>query len=126
MLLDSNIIIYAVQPENAFLAELIAGNSVAVASVTKIEVLGFHLWATLDPERQRWIERIMSAVSVLPLDDAVTDRTILLRRHHRIRLGDAIVAATALVHELPLVTRNTDDFEYVTGLQLVNPFADKR
>jgi predicted nucleic acid-binding protein len=39
------------------------------------------------------------------------------------RLADAIIAATALVHNLPLVTRNEDDFKHVPGLRIVNPFA---
>jgi predicted nucleic acid-binding protein len=38
-------------------------------------------------------------------------------------LADAIIAATALVHELPLATRNEDDFKHVTGLRVINPFA---
>jgi len=37
-------------------------------------------------------------------------------------LGDALTAATALVHGLTLVTRNTGDFEWVEGLSLHNPF----
>ena len=38
-------------------------------------------------------------------------------------LADAIIAATALVHGLRLVTRNESDFKHVTGLQVTNPFA---
>ena len=38
-------------------------------------------------------------------------------------LADAIIAATALVHELPLVTRNEEGFKHVAGLRFVNPFA---
>ena len=34
---------------------------------------------------------------------------------------DAIIAATALVHQIPLVTRNTEDFQNIEGLRLVNP-----
>jgi predicted nucleic acid-binding protein len=37
-------------------------------------------------------------------------------------LGDAIIAATALVHGLTLVTRNVDDFKHIAGLELENPF----
>jgi predicted nucleic acid-binding protein len=39
-----------------------------------------------------------------------------------VSLGDALIAATALEQGLPLVTRNTDDFKWIAGLQLVNPF----
>ena len=34
---------------------------------------------------------------------------------------DAIIAATALTHAIPLVTRNTDDFQNIEGLRLINP-----
>jgi toxin FitB len=39
------------------------------------------------------------------------------------KLGDAIIAATALEHGVPLVTRNVDDFKHIPGLQVINPFA---
>lgn len=38
-------------------------------------------------------------------------------------LGDAIIAATALVHDLTLVTRNLDDFRWIAGLRLLDPLA---
>jgi predicted nucleic acid-binding protein len=37
-------------------------------------------------------------------------------------LGDAIIAATAPIHDLPLVTRDADDFEHITGRRIENPF----
>ena len=38
--------------------------------------------------------------------------------------GDAIIAATALVHGLRLVTRNVDDLKHIDGLEWINPFAE--
>jgi predicted nucleic acid-binding protein len=122
MLVDSNIIIYAVQPENTFLTDFIETNPVAVASITRIEVLGFHLWHTLDADRQSLLEHLMETVTVLPLDDPVVDRAIRLRRRCKMSLGDSIVAATALLYELQLVTRNADDFKGIAELRLLNPF----
>jgi predicted nucleic acid-binding protein len=37
-------------------------------------------------------------------------------------LGDALIAATALEHDLELATRNADDFKHVSGLKWSNPF----
>lgn len=39
-------------------------------------------------------------------------------------LGDAIIAATALLHRLPLWTRNVEGFRHVVALELKNPFAN--
>jgi len=38
-------------------------------------------------------------------------------------LGDALVAGTALTHNLTLVTRNTKDFDWIKNLPLLNPFS---
>ena len=40
----------------------------------------------------------------------------------RIKIPDAIIAATALHHQLVLATRNTDDFKEIEGLAYINPF----
>ena len=51
-------------------------------------------------------------VPVLP---AVIDEAIRLRRLHKLKTPDAIIAATALLQQAELVTRNTTDFKKVAG-----------
>lgn len=41
-----------------------------------------------------------------------------------ISVEDAQIAAIALAHRIPLATRNTTDFEWIDGLEVVNPWAD--
>ena len=53
----------------------------------------------------------------------VAERAVALRQKQKMGLGDAIIAATALVHGLTLVTRNVDDFKHIAGLEVQNPFA---
>ncbi|MEM6264058.1 MAG: PIN domain-containing protein [Bacteroidota bacterium] len=48
--------------------------------------------------------------------ESIVAQTISLRKHHKIKLPDAIIAATALVHNLTLITSNTADFHRVRGL----------
>jgi toxin FitB len=55
----------------------------------------------------------------LVVDRRVADRAGLLRRQSpRLRMPDALIAATALVHSLTLHTKNTRDFKRVTNLRL--------
>ena len=67
------------------------------------------------------LELFVASSPVLPLDADVVRQTILLRQQYRTKLPDAIVAASALVHGLVLVSRNTSDFQKITGLVVVNP-----
>jgi len=67
------------------------------------------------------LRQIISSCVELPLDEAVIQQTIHLRQQHRIKLPDAIIAATALAHSLPLLTRNVVDFQALAGLVVINP-----
>ncbi|HET9505789.1 MAG TPA: type II toxin-antitoxin system VapC family toxin [Hymenobacter sp.] len=57
------------------------------------------------------------------LDANIVRETIAIRRQRKIKLPDAIIAATALVHNHILVTRNTADFKQLAGLQLLDPHS---
>ena len=57
----------------------------------------------------------------LALTRAVVDRVIALRGQSAIKLPDAIIAASALVEGLPLMTGNVADFKSVSGLTLLDP-----
>ena len=57
---------------------------------------------------------------VLSLTETVVQKTIELRKSYHIKLPDAIIAATALVYKLTIITRNTADFDKVSGLGCVD------
>ena len=120
MLLDSNILIYAANQSAPEIESLVVSAENAVASVTQIEVYGF---TGLKPEELAALDVLFRRLTVHPLDAAVVNRAIALRQESKMGLADAIIAATALVHGLRLVTRNESDFKHVTGLQVTNPFA---
>lgn len=46
---------------------------------------------------------------------------VRLRQLRKLTLGDALIAATALVHDRTLVTRNVQDFNWIPGLNVLNP-----
>jgi len=120
VLLDSNILIYGASGEHPALDVILDRTDLAAASITRIETLGFHDLAEIE---RHWLETAFTRMRVLPLDDAVAARAIALRQASRMPLADAIIAATALVHRLPLVTRNVDDFRHLAELEIRDPFA---
>lgn len=85
--------------------------------ITRIELLT----KTAPAAEYAFMQAFVRSVAVLPLDEPVIQQTIRLRQRHRIKLPDAINAATALVHGLALVTRNTADFKAVAGVQVLDP-----
>lgn len=120
MLLDSNILIYLAQPGGEALQAQLANINPAASLISRVEALGFHRITAEESER---LDKVFSWVEVLPVNDAVAAAAILLRRIRKMKLGDALIAATALLYDLPLVTRNEGDFKHVSGLRLINPFA---
>jgi predicted nucleic acid-binding protein len=122
MLVDSNVLIYAAQPGYAQLRRFIADHAPAVSAVSYVEVLGYH---QLDNEERQYVEAFFRLAQVLPLSQAVLDQAVALRQKRKMSLGDALVAGTALVHGLALVTRNVGDFQWIQGLSLLNPFDEE-
>ncbi|MBL0051065.1 MAG: type II toxin-antitoxin system VapC family toxin [Bacteroidetes bacterium] len=83
----------------------------------KIEVLGFDD----APTKMANMEEFVNTATVLSLDEAITKQTILLRRQYKkLKLGDAIISATALVYNLTLITHNTSDFKNINGLHVID------
>jgi predicted nucleic acid-binding protein len=70
-----------------------------------------------------WLENIVTEYKhyILPIDQDVAKIWANLRVPHHENAIDKMIAATALLHSLTLVTRNTKDFER-TGVSFVNPF----
>ena len=122
MICDSNILIYAVEPDDTRCLPYVQRTDAMMASVTRIEVLGFPGFTALPSERQLELRAIVAAMTELPLDDDVVQRAVALRQRKAMKLGDAIIAATALEYEVPLITRNVGDFKHIEGLDLRNPF----
>jgi len=88
-----------------------------ISVVTKIEVLGFN---TTD-EHYQLLSNFMNDASVLDLTESIVDKSIEIRKSHRTKLPDAIIAATAFVYDLILITRNVTDFKNIQGLQVIDP-----
>lgn len=119
MLLDSNIIIYSVQPDNSRLRQFIAEHEPAVSALSYLEVLGYH---QLTDDDRLYFNEFFEATRIIPISQEVINQAVTLRQQRRMSVGDAIIAGTALQYNMTLVTRNLEDFQWITELALLNPF----
>ena len=102
--------------------QLVAGaidrHELTISVITHIELLGFQA-------SEEYLQRCQSLIAlaeVIPLVDSVLiGKAILVRRETKIKLPDAVIAATALFRDLTIVSRNEKDFGRVQGLKYINP-----
>ncbi len=90
-----------------------------ISVINKIELLGF---AGITKNEELKFNELIKASVVLGLNDDIVNRTIEIRKKHKIKLPDAIIIATAFENQLILITRNTKDFDKIEGVQIINPF----
>lgn len=119
MITDSNILIYASKPEYRAIRQFIRRNVRSASAISRVEVLGFHRFT---PNDQQVLEALFTKLEIWQVTHDIIEGAVRLRQQRKMSLGDAIIAATALEHGLPLVTRNVDDFRWIPDLVVINPF----
>ena len=97
-------------------------NYVVISPIVRIELLCF---SGLSDDEAEVIEDFLSQFDSIPISRKIENQTIALKRKHKIKLPDAVIAATALCQQAVLVTRNFYDFQDIAELKLENPFGDE-
>ena len=118
-LIDTNVLIDVQMgrlPENGlkFLLQTINEDFI-VSFITFIEFLGYKDVADSSKE-------FISMADVFGIDNAIIQTCIDLRKSSKIKLPDAIIAATALTNNLTLITNNDKDFDKIQNLNVINPY----
>ncbi len=118
MLIDSNIIILASKLQNVQLLSRLRENKskIKVSIVSKIEVLGYH---QLNQVQKKFLENFFKAINVLPISDDIANQAIEIRQKRPVSLGDALIAATAIIFDVELLTENIKDYRGIHGLRVL-------
>jgi predicted nucleic acid-binding protein len=119
-LIDSNAVIDYLSgklpPTGMTFMSKLVNDTPKISLITKIEVLGFRT----SIEAEKLLTDFTDDCLVLPITEEISDRTIELRKDYKIKLPDALIAATALVYNFTLVSRNVSDFKRIIGLNCVD------
>lgn len=122
---DSNILIYHINGQlDAAMEQALYGcfeQPAYISTITAMEVLS---WPGHSDESVEMTAAFLDVFDEIAIDTEIKDVAIKIRRNYRLKLPDAIIAATALHLGLPLVTRNVKDFKDVPELRLINPFGN--
>jgi hypothetical protein len=124
-LFDSNIVIYFLGGfglnENALKRlDNICKEGQNISVISKLELLGFSFISESDENEMK--EFIGKSV-VHFINEEIEKETIQIRKAVKIKLADAIIAATCIANDFTLLTRNVDDFKDINRLKIVNPFV---
>lgn len=118
-LLDSNIMIYLSKHQIELDDISDKNRRLAISVITYMEVMGYPF---KNASEKRFLNTLCDTLDIIKLENNIINRVIALREKQKIKLPDAIIAATALENNFELVTRNTNDFKNIKGLKLFNPF----
>ena len=92
----------------------------AISIITLIELFSS---SNINQQELQQLQRFVDIALIHSINLQVAIETIEIRKKYKIKLPDAIIAATAIVYNLKLVTRNVSDFDKISNLELINPYT---
>jgi predicted nucleic acid-binding protein len=120
-LFDTNTVIYLINkqlPIEAF-RSLSSIQTVHLSVISEVELLG---WTAPNPTDELLYQAFISKSVLINMDRSIIEKAIEIRKTYKLKTPDAIIAATALVHNLTLISRNDKDFQRIKKLKYTNPF----
>ena len=91
---------------------------IIISFITEIEL---KVWSPSEPSDLNVYLHFLSKCRIIGIEQKLIDKTVELRKKHKVKIPDAIIAATAIGHNLTLVTDNEKDFARIKELKQLYP-----
>lgn len=120
MLFDTNIFIYLEKQNTKAIALIEKSTDIQISAITYMELIQ----GASNKNKAKLVERLLQAfnIRILELNDNISIIARLLVKQyaqsHALTLGDALIAATAIQHNLTLITANYRAFRFIEGLEI--------
>ncbi len=114
LLVDTNIVIYLLSGDKT-VADLLDKKRIYISFITEIELLTFQ---KLNATEKEIIKKFISDCIVIGMNDEIKANTISMRVNNKLKIPDAIIAATSLYLKTPIVTAD-EQFKKVSDLEII-------
>jgi predicted nucleic acid-binding protein len=108
-LLDTNTVIYFLKgrlvEKDMKMVEKTIHDTLNISIITKIELL---CWKTISPEETITIQDFINYAAIFYLDESLAEMVITVRKKYGLKLPDAIIAATAMLHNFSIITADKE------------------
>ncbi|MBI4647975.1 MAG: type II toxin-antitoxin system VapC family toxin [Bacteroidia bacterium] len=102
--------------------DYVINTEINISVINKIEALSFSPKNEVQKECFELVKDFVDEANIISLSESIVNKTIELRKSFKTKLPDAIIAASALINDFTLITRNTDDFKNIAKLNIINPY----
>lgn len=121
-LMDTSAVIkyftYAFPMEAIYFMDKAIDAKAIISFITEIEL---QVWSPSDETDIAIYKEFIGKSVILGISDKIIKKTIDIRKSYRLKVPDAIIAATAIVYDYILLADNDKDFLKVEGLNYLNP-----
>ncbi len=111
---DTNVLIYLLTGDSR-LIDLLENSTLFISFITEIELLSSKNLTETD---ENTIHKLLSQSSIVDINSTIKNSTISIRSQYGIKIPDAIIAATSIYLNIPLVTSDSD-FKRIKELDIV-------
>ncbi|MDB4919989.1 type II toxin-antitoxin system VapC family toxin [Mucilaginibacter sp.] len=114
ILVDTNIILYLLDGSDT-LEEVLQGKNIYISFITELELISFK---GITERQEKQITELLSDCSIIQMNKLIKEKYIELRKKYRLKLADAVIAASSIIFDMPLITADSD-FKKIDKLKLI-------